>query len=311
MEKLNSELISRERLCEFERGLDPARPEESKIPAKIVGYGEISAIFQIDNDSSRVYKRLPVFDTMESARKYDQMYREYCSLLETAGLSLPAHDTRIIEVPGRPVSLYISQEKLSGEDFGHCLIHRLGREESLDFIAQVVLEIEKVWAFNAAVRPEVKLAIDGQLSNWVRYLENHEKIYFIDTSTPLFCKKGVEQLDPELMLKSAPGFLRWMIRLFFLEDVMTRYYDRKLVFTDLAANLFKEQKEDLVDPAIERINRYLPDGDQLSREGVEKYYREDKLIWSLFLGLRRLDRFIITQLLRRRYEFILPGKIQR
>jgi hypothetical protein len=49
----------------------------------------------------------------------------------------------------------------------------------------------------------------------------------------------------------------------------------------------------------------------LAKNEVDKYYREDKLIWIVFLGLRRLDRFLTTRLLRKRYEFILPGKIKR
>jgi hypothetical protein len=43
---------------------------------------------------------------------------------------------------------------------------------------------------------------NGQLSNWVRVEERHNAVmYYIDTSTPLFRKDGVEQLDPELFLK--------------------------------------------------------------------------------------------------------------
>ena len=49
----------------------------------------------------------------------------------------------------------------------------------------------------------------------------------------------------------------------------------------------------------------------LSKSEVDRYYREDKLIWVVFSGLRRLDRFITTRLLWKRYEFILPGKIKR
>ena len=49
----------------------------------------------------------------------------------------------------------------------------------------------------------------------------------------------------------------------------------------------------------------------MTTKDVEKYYREDKMIWQLFLAFRRVDRFLTTKLLRRRYEFILPGKIER
>ena len=93
---------------------------------------------------------------------------------------------------------------------------------------------------------------------------------------------------------------------------MTRYYIPRLVFMDLIANLHKEQKPELIEPAIELVNAKLPhDQAPLTKTKVDKYYREDKLIWIVFLGLRRLDRFFTTRLLWKRYEFILPGKIRR
>ena len=305
-------MLPQEQLYEFEKGLNPQRLAESKIPARIVGYGEISAIFEIEADNANVYKRLPLFDSVDAARHYQQMYRDYCSLLEKAGLCLPGDDTRIVAVPGRPAALYIAQKKLPDADFGHKLIHHLDRGSSLDFIKHVVLEIGKIWSFNTDNNPGIKLAIDGQLSNWVQDPENNQRLHYIDTSTPLFCLQGVEQQNPELLLKSAPGFLRWIIRLFFLKDVMTRYYIPRLVFMDLVANLYKEQKPELIEPAIACVNAHLPqDQSPLTRSGVDKYYREDKLIWIVFMGLRRLDRFITTRILWKRYEFILPGKIKR
>lgn len=305
-------MLSQELLYEFENGLNPQKPAESKIPARIVGYGEISAIFEIEADNIHVYKRLPLFDSLVAAQHYQQMYLDYCSLLVKAGLFLPAHNTRIVAVPGRPTALYIAQKKLPDANFGHTLIHHLDDDASLDLIEDTIREIVKIWNFNSANKPDIELAIDGQLSNWVRDSENNQRLCYIDTSTPLFRKQGVEQQNPELLLKSAPGFLRWIIRLFFLQDVMTRYYIPRLVCMDLIANLHKEQKPELIEPAIECVNVKLPhDQAPLTKTEVEKYYREDKLIWIVFLGLRRLDRFFTIRWLRKRYEFILPGKIKR
>ena len=137
-------------------------------------------------------------------------------------------------------------------------------------------------------------------------------MYYIDTSTPLYRKQGKEQLDPELFLRSAPSFVRWIIRLLFLKDVMNRYYVPRMVYTDLAANLYKEQRPDLIPLTIDIINCYIPDAQPpLTAKEVERYYREDKFIWTLFQALRRLDCWLTTRLLRKRYEFILPGKIRR
>jgi hypothetical protein len=44
---------------------------------------------------------------------------------------------------------------------------------------------------------------------------------------------------------------------------------------------------------------------------VRAYYREDALIWTLYLSMRRLDRWLHTNLLRREYPYILPGKTKR
>jgi len=84
------------------------------------------------------------------------------------------------------------------------------------------------------------------------------------------------------------------------------------VYIDLAANLYKEQRPDLIPLTVTIINRQLgPDQKPLTVDEVDKYYREDKLIWSFYLSFRRIDRWLTTRILRRRYEYILPGKIRR
>ena len=306
-------IIDKDTLYCFEEQLDPTNLEGSKVPADIIDFGEISVIFRLENQPDVVYKRMPIFDSVSSAEDYSVMYFDYCRYLTEAGLTLPESDTCIIEVPGRPVVLFIAQKKLPEDRLCHKLIHTLDAEKSQAMIESVISETNKVWKFNDVSGPFVKLAIDGQLSNWA-YVEEETGsiIYYIDTSTPLLRLNEEEQQNPELLLQSAPGFLRWIIRLFFLDDVMNRYYVPKLVFTDLAANLFKEQKPELIPCAIDLINNYLPDeAEHITSIEVEKYYKEDKMIWSLFLAFRKIDRWIKTTLLRKRYEFILPGKIQR
>ena len=79
-----------------------------------------------------------------------------------------------------------------------------------------------------------------------------------------------------------------------------------------AANLYKEQRPGLVPVTVEIINRHLFENLQpVTPRDVANYYREDKLIWTLFLAFRRVDRWVKTRLVRKRYEFLLPGKIKR
>ncbi|MEW6188327.1 MAG: DUF6206 family protein [Thermodesulfobacteriota bacterium] len=306
-------LVDETLLNAFEKGLNPQRLEDSPVKAEIIGYGEISAIFRIQGHPRTAYKRLPLFSDYASAEKYTGLFNEYCRLLSEAGLCLPLQETFIIEIPGRPTVLYIAQEMLPAESFGHRLLQRLEVKEIKELLEGIAQETSKVWILNRSLAPDIQIALDGQISNWVCSGDKKgSNLMYIDTGTPLFRKKGVEQLEAELFLKSAPAFLRWILRLFFLKDVFDRYYDLRRVFLDLAANLYKEQRPDLIPITMEVINHHLPE-DQvpLKAEEVKNYYRTDRLIWTLFLAFRRFDRWMTTRLFQKRYEFILPGKIKR
>jgi len=298
-------------LYRFEAGLNPQDLKNSAVPAQVLGYGEISTIFQIGDNKDVAFKRMPLFSDRASAEEYVEKYRFYCHLLIEAGLRLPEDETIIVEVSGRPVVLYIAQEQLPVDDFCHKRIHRLSTTEVDQLIGQVVSEISKLFSFSREKSPAIEVALDGQISNW-HVGQEDRYISYIDTSTPLFRKNGIEQLDPELLLKSAPGFLRWIIRWLFLGDVMNRYYDQRQVYVDLAGNLYKEQRPDLIPVTLNHINHHLPsDLEPLTQNEVKKYYQEDKIIWTVFLLFRKIDRFLRTSILRKRYEFILPGKIKR
>ena len=306
--KIDTDLLYR-----FESGLNPQRIEQSEVSAAILGYGEISTIFRIEGENGVAFKRMPLFSNRQSAEDYILLYREYSHLLQQAGLRLPDHDAVIIYIPQRPVVVYIAQEQLPSERFGHKLIQTQDHSFCIRLLEQVAMEVSKVWRYNALSASGVTLALDGQISNWVyQNRESDPSMAYIDTSTPFLRKEGVEQMDPEPLLKSAPFFLRWVLRWFFLEDVMNRYYDPRQVFIDIAANLYKEQRRDLIPEAIGVFNAHLTDQEnQITASEIEKYYREDKLIWILFLAFRRLDCWLTTKLLRKRYEFILPGEITR
>jgi hypothetical protein len=57
--------------------------------------------------------------------------------------------------------------------------------------------------------------------------------------------------------------------------------------------------------------KLTPEIKPLSRSEIVAYYKNDAFIWTAFLSLRRMDRFMKTRILRQRYNFMLPGKIRR
>ncbi len=109
----------------------------------------------------------------------------------------------------------------------------------------------------------------------------------------------------------------WILRLFFLQDVINRYYDPHRNVVDIIANLYKEQKADLIPDIIVAANAWAERAGlaaeikPITEKEVDAYYREDAFIWSLYLSMRKVDRFLHAQVLHRPYPYILPDNIKR
>jgi hypothetical protein len=319
--------IDRGLLEQFERQLDPRNPEYGEMGAKVLGYGEISTVFQIGSgeEAGVAYKRMPIFSSESELESYRWIYREYNRVLSSeVGLKIPPYGCAAIDdAAGKPV-MFLAQRKLPSSSIGNKAIHLLPPSEVARLLRQVLRELAKVWRFNAE-QAEMELGIDGQISNWA--IEGFEEaagslpaeisLLYLDTSTPFIRVDGTEQLDPELFLRSAPSFLVWVLKKLFLEDVMTRYYDLHLVAVDLIANFYKEQLPALIGGLVDETNEFFDREapelgvEPLSAKEVKSYYREDALIWKLYLSMRKTDRFLKTRLSRKGYPYILPGKIKR
>ena len=83
-----------ELLQKFEDGLDPIHPERSQVPCRVLGYGEMSAVFEIlvDKMNGLAFKRMSIFETLEEMDDYLVTYQAYCRILkEEIGIRLPEH----------------------------------------------------------------------------------------------------------------------------------------------------------------------------------------------------------------------------
>jgi hypothetical protein len=317
--------IDRELLQKFEYGLNPQKPEASAIPAQIIGYGEMSTIFVINTpgQESLAYKRLPIFHTTDEMDKYERLFHEYGSLLGKIGLNIPPFDVVRVKPREGNMVMYNVQARLDGRSIGNRLIHSLPDDGVMTLFRMIMAELDKVFTFNES-GSGTKIGIDGQISNWAvdGYSDDFKigpdtRLCYIDTSTPLMRYNEIEQINPELFLRSAPSFLRWLIRWTFLDEVMTRYYSFRRVVMDLIANFYKEQRAELIPALISEANRFFAGVGKkynilpITDKEIRDYYREDKMIWIAYLTLRRLDRFIHLRLLGKPYVYILPGKIKR
>jgi len=323
MPEINFELLKK-----LEKELNPATPEKCTVPTKVLGYGEISTVIEIGTgkDKNLAYKRMPMFKNEEESERYLKLYKEYLEILSAKiGLDLVPSDIAMLPDENKGiVTGYIAQEKLPAESIGHKAIHVLSFENIQIFIVAVLKELKKVFDFNHKNKDKLELGIDGQISNWAIKdfnpqnpdLEKNLQLLYFDTSTPLIQKDGKERLNPELFLRSAPSFLVWIIRWLFLEDVVTRYYDFRKVVIDLIANFYKEQREDLIPKLLEIVNNFFEDEivnglfKPITEKEIKSYYREDALIWRIYLAFRKVDRFF-HKLFGKYYPYILPGNIKR
>lgn len=320
--------IDLEFLRRFEQKLDPEFPERCEIPTKVLGYGEISTVLEIGHGPAcnLAYKRMSMFKSEQEAARYETLYREYIQVLQTRiGLPLvPSDIVRLVDEDTGRIVLYIIQEKLLSKTIGHKAIQHLDRDDVERMILAVLQEIARVFAFNRQHKGRLEVGFDAQISNWAIVgfdpetptLNEEINLLYFDTSAPLMRKNGQEQLNSELFLRCAPSFLTPILRLLFLEDVMTRYYDVRKVTIDLLANLYKEQRSELVPNLVDAANRFFAAGIEMGAfkpitvSEVRSYYRQDAWIWRLYLNFRKADRFLY-RLLGKHYPYILPGKIKR
>lgn len=187
----------------------------------------------------------------------------------------------------------------------------------------MVLEETLKVAEHNRIHPDLQVGIDIQISNWgvegfdpaEPRVNGDENLLFIDTSTPMIREDGVELLDAELFMKSVPPFLRPVVRALFLQDVLDRYYDIREIIRDLIANFIKEGRSDVVPALAHQANLFFTermaeyDFKPLTLRDIKRYYRHDRLIWIVFQTARRIDRFIQTRILGRKYPYRLPDKI--
>ena len=315
-------------LKKFETGFDPQHPERGEIPYKMIGYGEISAVLDIagGGDGDLAYKRVPIFQSEQEVVRYEGLYQDYLQVMQDQiGIKVvPSTLVRVKDERRNRLVVYIVQEKLAAESIGNIAIHRLRPGDVRRLVLAVLAELARVFEFNQKNSGRLELGIDGQISNWAianydpnadRLGEKIDLVYF-DTSSPLMRKNNAEQLDPELFLRSAPSFMVWILRKFFLQDVVTRYYDFRKVSIDLIANFYKEGRSELIPDLVQTVNdffsRHFQNGGikPLGAEEIRAYYQEDALIWRLYLIFRKLDRSL-HNLSGKYYPYILPPKIKR
>jgi len=317
----------------FIRDLRPLYHEQSNL--SIIGYGEISTVMEIskggfldaDNrhlppeDQEWIWKKMPPFPSLKEALSFERLYQEYRRIIvEDVGITVP--EQRIARFPfNNQYMVYAGQKRIDPSRVCHRLIRDLDRGEAMVLFKLLLLKFELLHSFNHS-EGKVRIGFDGQLSNWVHLpdknnrggLSANDNLIYVDTSSPLIRINGAEQLNVELFIKNAPSFLRYLLKKLFLQEVVDRYYDLRSVLIDLIGNLHKEQRSDLIDDYIDLANEFIRSknmGAELTRKEIDTYYSHDANIWRFYQAARRIDKFFIEKIMRKRYTLRLPGKVER
>ncbi len=303
----------------FEAQLDATNPTGGAIPAQVIGYGEMSTVLEIGGQDGHVYKRMAGFHSASEAEAHAAGIHSYCAALRDAGVDVAETQSFVLDNAHGEYLLYLVQPRVPPERVGNLFCGRAADVRFTEALEAVLGHYAGIWRRNQAHPGGEVLGLDGQISNWVFLGGEEESLHpvYLDVGLPLMRRDGVETMDVELALRTLPPPLAWIVRVSFLSEVLNRYYDLREVLLDLVGNFYKEGYPDKIPEALDMVNHFLngPARDleiaPLSREAVDKYYRRDAFIWRVFLGLRRFDRFVRRHLLRRRYPFILPGRIRR
>lgn len=313
-------------LAEFERRLDPLHPELAG--AKVLAYGEISAVLTIDEApglQGLVVKRMSGFTDRTVADAYLDLLAEYLQRLHGIGICVLETVPVAVQIEGRSPCVYLVQPFVPPDLLGHRVLTNADDEELADTLRLVLDRMLHVFTANVASRAD-QISVDAQLSNWAFGAAGIPagEPALIDMGTPFIRRNGRHAFDQEILLAAVPpGVRAYYRRKGTAAEYMDDYFEPRLIAVDLLGNFQKEGVPQRIPLGVGVVNEWLAgDAGQLQRQltgtaplpvtkaDVAAYYKEDAATLELFLRVRRLDR-AVRRLLRQRYDFILPGKVKR
>lgn len=308
-------------LAAFEAGLDCRRPEAGGT-CEVLGSGEVSAALTLRALPGWVCKRMSGFTAMAGAEAHAALIEDYVGRIRAAGVTVVPSATLAMQAHGRAPVVYLLQPRLTVDGLGNTLL-REGDDETVRRAVQRVLDaVLAVWRDSRDRTDGVEVGLDAQLSNW------HfgpggpaaDGGALFDVGTPFMRRRGGAYLiDVEVFLSAVPPGLRAHYRRArAVEEYLDDYFVPRRVAIDLLGNFQKEGRPDRIPAGLATVNAWLAahageigDAAPVTPAEVADYYREDARQLELFLRLRRLDRFLRTRLLRRRYDFVLPARVAR
>jgi hypothetical protein len=275
-----------------------ATGDDSRV--KVAGYGEITTVVEWTADDRPVAcKRLPGLADEAAFNAYRSCVECYIDRLSANGIRVPETVVQAVIGSDGSYTAYCVQPLLSGPSILPRFVTGCSHDESAEVFESVVDRID------ASITD--RAGLDGQLSNWA-FADG--QLWYFDISTPfLRDEQGREMFDVELHIASVPWALRGLVRMFFLDTILDKYYTARGTLLDLLGNMIKERLDGLLPAFIDIANRVASPA--FTIEEVTRYYRRDARLWAFLQALRRADRAWQIRVRRRTYPFLLPKDLPR
>jgi hypothetical protein len=292
--------LGADELAELEAAVRRAITTHDDSAITVVGYGEITTVVEWTVGSDPVAcKRLPGLADAAAFESYKDGVHRYIAELATTGVDVPKTVVHSVTAPDGTVTAYCVQAVLPATSLLPRVMNECGDSVAVGIFEQLV-------ALVAATVTD-RVGLDAQLSNWAWH---EDRLRYFDISTPfLRDEHGREAFDVELHISSVPWALRGLVRAFFLDTILDKYYTNRGALLDLLGNMIKERLEELLPAFVEVANRVVSPPFTVTE--IEKYYRGDARLWALLQALRRGDRWWQNTIRRRPYPFLLPKDLPR
>jgi hypothetical protein len=283
----------------------------------VLGWGEISQVAEIEGlavtgwrhprtgrPMAVVYKKMPPFLDRGEAEAFVARYLEYnAALRDRVGIEVPHFDARLVQRGERTI-VFVVQERVDPAAVGHLILRDAGPGATESLCRLVFREYEKLYRFHQGESgPHYRLGLDGQIPNWAvagyrgdpEALTLDDRLVYLDTNVPMIRIDGRDVVSTDMYFQALPGLAKWIIkRLNLDQEVMSRYFDLRLILLDFLGNLIVRHRGDVVPRMIEVANEFLagPLGEAglapYTAKEVQAYYRSDVSTWRLWRSLKLL-----------------------
>ncbi len=296
------ELLSGNEIEELEREVQRALRRRDYSALDVIGYGEVTTVLRLRARAGDLAcKRLTPFPDRSSALRCAGVIRGYVEALSRCGVEVVETDVALVPgIDGREV-LYCVQPFQSSESLGPAFLRRVDAKRAVQAFERILHLLQQ------SVSSE--LAPDGQLSNWVFV---GDRILYLDVSSPFQRdEQGDELFDWKLQLRALPAPLRWPVRRFALPGLLDNYHSLRGQALDFLGNLKKENLAHLIPVFLPVANHVLALDPPVEEEDIRAHYRADARTYAWLQALRRADRWLSYNVLRRDYPYLLPPRIDR